>query len=65
MKKLIFALASLFLFATSSAFAEHQCGTAQILNYLNSKKNKNVTQMLASTKAYARTTSSGCTAKDY
>lgn len=65
MKKSVLAFVAFFVFATSSAFAEHQCGTAQIMNFLNSKKYKNVKQAIAYTKAYARSASSGCTSKDY
>lgn len=64
MKKFILTFIALFLFFAAPAFAERICGTAQVLNYLNSK-HKTVKQLLATTKAYARTTSTGCTATDY
>ena len=64
MRNIVFLLVAFFLSLAIPAFAGHSCGTAQILDYLNSK-HKTVKQMLESTKAYARTTSSGCTAKDY
>ncbi|MBR5414246.1 MAG: hypothetical protein IK114_14645 [Fibrobacter sp.] len=64
MRTISFFSALLFLCLALPTFAEHTCGTAQILNYLNSN-HKTVKQMLASTRAYARTTSDGCTTKDY
>ena len=64
MNRLTLTLVALFLIFTTPAFADHTCGTAQVLDYLNNK-HKTVKQMLSETKAYARTTSAGCTSKDY
>ena len=64
MNRLTLTLVALFLILTTPAFADHTCGTAQVLDYLNNK-HKTVKQMLSETKAYARTTSAGCTSKDY
>jgi hypothetical protein len=64
MRNIVFLLAALFCGLAKPAFAERSCGTAQILDYLNSN-HKSVKQMLASVKAYARTASSGCTPQDY
>ena len=64
MRNIVFLLAALFCGLAMPAFAGRSCGTAQILDYLNSN-HKSIKQMLASVKAYARTASSGCTPQDY
>ena len=61
MRKLVFALVIFIL--NFSAFAERTCGTAQIMDYLNNKRQN--TKLQFDTKPVARTTSAGCTSKDY